>query len=491
MFTFALLLAVASPGDAMVLGAEGLDLLARGEVQAALQKLEAAHSMDPSSALIARDFATALARDGQTARALAMIDRALALGDGDPEVQELLAMILADLGRTPEAIEAARRAGTWQGTLIAASLGDREAASDATEHAREPSPRGALTALVLAAYTGESGERTSARNLASVAEVVAADVGSLSVREAARALQGRLEGGQSELFRAAVLLRSAIEHATNPAFSPLDEQENALRLALGVEGAVQAPIGTARLDGAARVDQFVYLEERALYGGRLDVTGFTVAASAEVPISTSPSAALVGVAIRLSDIWADAFRIHYATTIEGGPTLTIPFDLGTKLVLGVFGVGSDFIDRSPSDELVSSQNRDRIGQRAMAALVFDGDVIDARAEALFIRDDAYGEAFDVRGGSIAGRVSAQLFPRLIARGGLALTLRRFGPVGDPAVLGAAATRSEFRTAVEAGLSYRVDDRWSLSVDESWIASAARLDHAYSSNLLSFGVEVVW
>lgn len=487
-----LITALAQPEAAMIVAAEGADLLARGEVQAALQKLERAKELDPASPIIYRDLAIALGRAGRYAEAERMIAQAIDLGDADPEARELHALLLARSGRKDEALAAAQDARSWEGDLIAASLGDRSSASRATEWTSERTSRGALTALVLAAYAGEAGERTSARNLVSVSELTAAEAGSVAVLEAARALRGRLDGESSELLKAGARARSVVEHATNPRFtaSGSDPAPAGLRLGLLAEAAVQAPIGTARLDGAFRFDQHLYLTAGDALE-QLDISGFTLAASAEVPISTSPEAASVGVAVRFRDLFGDRFRRHYATTIEGGPTLTLPFDLGTRLVLGVFGVGTDFIDGSPPDAEISSQNRDRIGQRAVAALIVETEHVDARAEALFLRDDAYGEAFDVRGGAISGRVEVRVPFGISLRGGLALTLRRFGPVGDPTVLGAAATRSEFRTAVELAALVPIGDHLALLIEELWISSSARPEHSYSNNVLTAGVEVRW
>lgn len=486
--------APARADELSVLGwlARGDAAMAEGQVRVAIERYQVARAEDPSNALVERALAGALLRAGRAAEALLHIERAIELGDVEPEVQELHALILAADAKPEAAKDAALSAGTWEGDLIAASLGDPQGASRATPWVEEASLRGSLTALVLAAHVASQGHRTAARNLTAAAQALARESQSASVLEAARDLEQRLHDDEAPLLRAAARARTAFEYATNPRFLPdgTGDKPLALRLGIQAEAAVQAPIGTARIDGAVRVDQLVYLSNRAALP-RLDLTGLTAAASLEIPISTRPEAALVGLQFRVNDVFADAFETHYAITVEGGPSLTIPFDLGTRLVLAVYGVGIDFIDFSPPDAEVSSQNRDRIGQRVIAALVHEGDWFTARAEALFVRDDAYGEAFDNRGGALAGHFEARLSRQIRLHAGMSLELRSFGPVGDAVVLGDAAFRTELRTMVKVGAVVPVSELFAVTVDDIWIRNNARAGHSYNENVLSLGWETRW
>ncbi|MFO0724146.1 MAG: tetratricopeptide repeat protein [Myxococcota bacterium] len=489
-----LLAAPANADELSALGwlARGDAAMSEGQVKVAIERYQAARAEDPSAPAVERALATALLRAGRLREALLHVERAIELGDDEPEVAELHALILAGQGNADGAKDAALSAHTWEGDLIAASLGDPQGMSRATPWVEEASLRGSLTALVLAASVAKEGHRTAARNLIAASEALARESLSTPVLEAAKELEQRLAADEAPLLRAAARLRTSFDYATNPLYLAEGQGEKPLALRFGLRGeaAVQAPIGTARIDGGFRVDQLVYLSNRDAFP-KLDLTGLTAAISLEIPISTRPEAALVGLHFRVNDVFADLFRTHYAITVEGGPSLTIPFDLGTRFVLGIYGIGIDFIDFSPPDAEVSSQNRDRIGQRAVAALIHDGDWYTARAEALFVRDDAYGEAFDARGGALAGHFEARLVQGIRVHLGLSLELRSFGPVGDAVVLGDAAFRTELRTMVGAGVFVPISELFALTFDDVWIRNNARAGHSYNDNIASLGWETRW
>jgi len=483
----------AAAQDALPLLARGVQALARGDLDQADRTLREARKADEWSALAAREHAIVLSRMGKNAEAREAIERAIALGDRDPEVSEIHARILGDLGEIEEAMRAAARAHTWEGDLIGASLGDRLAAHRASVWAEESSSRGALAALILAAHAGSTGERTTARTLVDMSEVLARGAGADPVLGAARALRDRLGLGGGERVRFAGRVRTSVDYATNPLFEAdgtPGARPRGLRAAFAAEGGIQAPISTARLDAAARIEQRVQIIDRERFDG-VDLSALSLAASVEVPISARPSAAQVGMTLRFHDLWGDAFDTHWATSFEAGPTLALPFDGSTKLVLGVFGVGVDFVDGSPRDAEISSQNRDRIGQRATAALLHDHGWFQLRGEVGFSRDDAFGEAFDSRGGVVAGRVTAEVTESVSIRTGVAVWLRSFGPVGDAVVLGAASTRLEVRTVAELAAEIRLSDHLSLLVEDDWIRNSGRAGHNYTHNVLSFGLEARW
>jgi tetratricopeptide (TPR) repeat protein len=468
----------------------GLDLLSRGDVEGAIACLELAASALPESAFVARDLASAYSAVGRSADALLWIDRALELGDIDPEAHELRAMVLADLSRAEDALEEARRSATWESDLVAAALGDEGAAYRVADLVNEPTQRGALSALVLAAHAADHGEQTTARLLKDVAEQNAESSSSPIILNATRALADQLEkkGGMSAWAR----LRTSIDHTTNPAYQAdgTGIHDTGVRLALLGEGALQIPIGIARLDTALRVDQHVFLTSRDLYRN-LDLTGLVLAASIELPISNNPSAAVVGFRARFSDAFGNLFKVHYATTIEGGPNLILPLTARTRLELGVYGVATDYIDVSPSDAKISSVNRDRLGQRASVALSFRADWLEGRGEAMFLRDNALGDAFDAIGGAAAGRLRAYPGGGIVLGTGVAVLARQFGPVGDLSIIGPAATRTEIRTVIDLGATIPIAGALSLVLGDVWIQNGAREGHAYTENVLSTGLEQVW
>ena len=178
-------------------------------------------------------------------------------------------------------------------------------------------------------------------------------------------------------------------------------------------------------------------------------------------------------------------------TIEGGPTLTIPFDGGTELEIGVFGVDVDFVHGSPIDEEVSSQNRDLVGQRVLVALTWSNDWVHGRVEALYMRDDAKGDAFDSRGGAVAGRLNADLGDGLWLSTGLGATVREFGPIGEQAILRGASTRTEVRLSASLGARVRINEQMSVVIDDVYLRNTARAGHEYTDNVISFGVEAQW
>lgn len=477
--------------EAMVQGAQGLDLLVRGEVSAAIGKLERARVLDPRSSAIARDLALAYAKAGRDHDALQAIEAARALGDHTTEAMHLRAMLWAQAGEPIASAEAAAESEDWEGDLIGIVVGDPSAGQAGARVAGEPTARGALSALVLAARAAEGGAVGSARALAGLAERTALDIASTPLVLAARSLLERLEEDGSAVT-AAARLRTLVTHSTNPRYDAdgSGDAEPGLRWSVAAEGAVQIPIGIARLDAVLRADQHVYITARDALQD-LDVTAFAAALGFEIPLTDRPDAARFGAALRFRDTFGRQFAVHYATTIEGGPTLTLPLAAGLDLQLGVFGVSTDFISLSPPDMFVDSQNRDLIGQRALASLDVRTEWLHGRIEALFIRDDAEGNAFDNRGGAVGARLDADLGDGLLIRTGAGLTVRQFGPVGEEAVIGRASRRTEVRTAIEIGAYVPLVEGLAAVVENTWINNSARTAHGWTTNVVSVGMEAVF
>lgn len=477
-----LLLSLSAPAWA---GTESLTSSAPSE---GLEALEAAARAAQSSPIAARDLAVAYARAGRVDEALAEVDRAMALGDVDPEVHAFRAVLLARAGRRGEALAEAQAADGFEGELIGSALLDPVLAERARLNLDDTSPRAALTALVLSAYAGARGLHTIARSLALEAEDRATDLDVSDVAHAARALERRIDAKDG--LETHLLLRTAIDHATNPLYAYGQEKRSALRLGLTGAGFVGLPVGRVRIDASARIDQRFMLMDREDFH-ELDTTAFGLQLAIELPIGLAPGAARAGLVARATDLFGDRLDLHYATAVEGGPYLVVPLGASFALEGGVFGVAADFIDRSPPDARISSQNRDRVGQRATLALSYASRLLDARIETAFLNDDALGDAFDAVGGLVAGRVEARPGDGVLLRMGFAITGRDFGPVGDRAIIGPAAVRTEVRTAVELGVRVPLSNVLGWSIEDIWARNNARRGHGYTENVLSLGLEAMW
>lgn len=488
-----LLMLVLGQTEAYELGAKGADLLVQGDVEAALSALERAHALAPEDFVIARDLAAAAFRTGRLQEALEAVDRAIELGDPDPEALELRAVILARLGQRDAAADAASEIGSVEGHMLGALLQDPQAAYRLVPLVGEESERGALASLVLAAHEAARGDLGGARRLGGVAERHAMAVDDVTLLNAARALDRRV--ADTGAVRHLVRLRLGLDHATNPTISADGDpgRRFGLRAVLSGDGAIEIPLGRAAIYGAVRLEQHVFANQREQYD-RLDLTAFSISTRVDVAISNHPSAAIVGFSTRYTDVFARLFEDHYAASIEGGPDLTIQINAPMRLRLAVYGVATDFIDVSPPSSIVSSVNRDRVGQRAILSLLLRSDWIEGIAEGMFLHDDARGDAFDAIGGGVAGRVAAHLSGGIVLYTGIAVTVREYGPVGDRAIIGPASTRTEVRTVAELGARvplYLFSDAGRglfFVMEDVWINDAARREHGYTENVLSMGVE---
>jgi hypothetical protein len=476
--------------------------LARGALDEADVLLRAAEPELATSAawrLTAARWALAAGRP-ERARGVAAAARAADADDDEAIELEARAAVALDRLDDARALLVGREGLDLE--LLAAALGDDGAAARAARWVDEPTERGALTALVLASSAARAGRRSSAGALATSAEALARRVGDVEVGRAARALLERTTGPDVELLRLGGRVASFVEATTNPALTPTTRalETTTLRGGLAGELSLQAPIGPVRLDAALAIDQRVVLADRAAFAGQ-DLTGLGAAVGLEIPISLRADAATVGLAARFTDLFGDAFRLHYASAIEGGPTLSLPVGARTRASITLLAVGVDVIDFSPPDAQISSQNRDAVGQRAIAALEHRVDDASFRVEAAFVRDDAYGEAFDVRGAVLGARASWLLSGGLRVRAAASGSARSFGPVGDALVIGAAATRTEGRLGLSLGLEVpasAVLGPWAGAgegtfafLEDRFVHTFAREGHAYAFNVLSVGVEQRW
>lgn len=481
----------ASAEDALRFSAQGLELLSRGELESSVACLEAALTARPDSAVLARDLALAYAQTGRHQEALALVDRAIALGDVDPEAHQFRAILLAELGQDAEARKAALSASSWEGDLVGAALGERESARKLGVWVGEKSARGALATLTLAARAAAEGDRSRARQLAGRA-VEDAEVSQIPfVLNAARALRERLGGG-AERFRGATRFRTTMDYAHNPSFDRVREvrKPHAARASLLGEASLQLPIDTARLDASVRLDQQVHLTGRDVLAD-FDTTTISGAVALEIPIGRGADAALVGLGLRFADTFGDLFRLHYGYGFEGGPWLEFSLVDRLRVVVAISGLYTDYVDFSPTDDTLSSQNRDVFGQRANVGFILRETDFDVRVDAVFHRDNALGDAFDNYGAGLAGRAVVRLPGQAVLRGGLSVMSRRFGPVGDEAIIGEAARRGEARLAATISALFPLEEHIALVLEDTLISNFARQDQSYATNVLSLGLELSW
>ncbi len=494
---------------ALRLAAEALGLLAAGELGPARLRLETAVALAPDDPGLLRDLALVHAQAGRPEAAAALLARARAAGDRSAEGAQLAAILaasaadLALVPRTPAVAAAASREedgpaaraavedrDDWASDLVAASLGDGSATARLVRVADGPDRRGAITALALAARAAATEQPTVALALADTAERTATALGLIPVITAARELAARAAGARAWAFGAR--LRTSIDYATNPRLTPegAGPTVGGLRWAARAEAAVRGPVGPARLDVAAAIDQQLHLVRRDRLA-ELDLTGLAASLRLELPLVDRPRAARIGAALRLRDLYGDRMRLHYALSVEAGPTLWLPLGPRGGLELALTTVATDHVDRSPADDVVSAANRDRFGQRALAAYGWSTDGLRGRVELGFLRDDAKGDAFDAVGGLTGAWLEADLGGGATLATSAAVTLRRYGPVGDPRVLGSAAQRTDVRFALQATARVPLDPTFAAVFQDSFVRTSARAGHEYSDNQLSLGLEARW
>jgi tetratricopeptide (TPR) repeat protein len=475
---------------AQVAVAAGRAAAAEGDFAVGLACLDRAVALDPHAALAYRARAELRAAAGELAGATADVAQAQAEGDADPETELLAAVLHARAGDRGAAPAAATRSGTWAADLVGASLDDDAAAYRAAAHLQEPSARGALAALVLAGYQARRGHRSDAFTLLDAAATSARVSGARDVARATRDLQDALHDQPPVAWAARV--RATVDQLSNPGYrAPEDpEAKSSLRVGAVGEVAVASALGPARWQVELQVLQHGLLARRSRFEA-LDLSAYRLAGALRFPLAADPTRVVMGLAVRWIDVFGAGFDHHHAAALEGGPTLDLR--LGPRVALGLAFLGAyvDFVDGSPSDQQVSAQNRDRVGQRALLALDFGLGWVDGRLEAMFINDDADGDAFDALGGALAAHLVARPTEDVGLFTGASATLREFGPVGDSAVIGAAANRREVRTGVELGARVRLAPHLELILEDVYVHSEARAGHGYTENVLSVGVESRW
>ncbi len=460
-------------------------------LEEAVKCLRAASERLPTSAVVAKDLATALARQERWDEAHAEIARARRLGAAGPEIELLTAVVQAARQAPALAREAAIREGSWRGDLIATRYGSSAAKGRLVALLPESTRRAAWGRLVLAMTESGDGDLPAARLLASSAEQQADQLGLSQLAVSARRLDDRLMADASG-WQGRLRLRSALEYPTNPGFEAASDAPGSVpvRLALTVSGGLSRSFGRLVAYGALRVDQHLFLNQRDDLG-EYDIFRWSLAAGLRYPLSADPNGTVLAVVTRFVDVYGDRFGEHLGWMLEGGPEPHLRVSGNLRARLAFYGQKTDFIDRSPPAGLLSAVDRDRVGQRAILTFTYDTPRLRASGDAMFLRDRATGEAFDAIGGGVGFRLATRASDRLWLNIGVTGTLREFGPVGDAAVIGDAATRTEFRTVARLGARWRLNERLFSVVENVWVGTAARDRHRYTNNVLSVGMEAVW
>ncbi|MBI4822149.1 MAG: tetratricopeptide repeat protein [Deltaproteobacteria bacterium] len=466
-----------SVADYLAASARGAVLLAEERFAEAADELRRARLLTPSSPTVARDLAVALVALERFEEALDVLEDVEGLGDVDPEVLDLLAVVLVRLGQDEAAREVASSSGTFDGDALAFALGDRSRLDEVASRLGDRSLRAIAAARLLEAHAAKNGDGARARALSGLAQA------------GERSLLAASSGAWPiEPIGVGAIARATVDVSTNPRLVDRSTlSDTGARATVEAEAGIAALIGRARVDGAFAFEQQKWLV--ASEADDFEVSAFTLCLGIEVPLEASPLTPSAGLGLRLLDVSGALLSTHHAFAIDGGPRLRLPISSNLEVLLELLAIATDFVDGSPRDTRASSQNRDFIGQRVMASIRARDELVSGNVELSFLRDDARGSAFDAVGGSIAGLVEVTLtdvFSLDVAAG---LDLRRYGPVGDPRVLGAASTREELRLSVGAGLRAKLTGALSLTVMDSYVQKVARGTRGYSDNLTRLGAEV--
>jgi hypothetical protein len=325
-----------------------------------------------------------------------------------------------------------------------------------------------------------------------VAEVLAGDAaraaeraGEAQVLNAARALAARVE--EAPRVRVAGAATADLAAVANPRWRDVGRAEDELVFAVAARAEVRARarLGSATWSAGLRVDQRVFLQDRSALAD-VEWAGLELATALSLPLSDDLRAAVLDFGLRAVEVRADGLRRHLATGVEGGPSLRMSIAPTWWVELGVYGVWTNFPEASGA-----TFERDRVGQRARVAFVHRSGPLLARLELTGINDETEGQAFDALGGAVGAEGRLAVGSRLELGGGLRVAVRRWGPIGDEAVIGRAARRDEVRLSAELWAAYRVAGPLHLVAGQDLVRVDARRPHAYVAHLSRGGLEVRW
>jgi hypothetical protein len=481
-------LAQASSNDFLLHIAKGVRALANSQPSKAKLAFEKATRLQANSAIAHHYLAISLAQVNEPHLALKALETSFGLGNRSHEADELKALLLVTLGRVAEARQVAARLNTLPGALIGVTLDDPEALVSISTYVGEPTYRGLLASAVLSASAAKTGMRVQARRLGAIAQEFGNKLSRSRWSNAVFDLMSRIQKKHGGI-KATGRLKTSFDYVKNPQFQAAGQStvRSGLRLSSVAEAVLAVSFDSFEINTAIFALNRIYLAERDLLQDYA-LNGLAWATEISVPLNNRPKGTRLNLSLRIKDLYAKTFALHYANSIEGGPALLLPLGPRTRIQMGILGVATDFIDRSPPDDVVSSQNRDSVGQRAFIEIDWYKEGFRGDVAGFFVRDDARGEAFDMNGLGLSGRIHADLTGGLFLRIGAGVAVGRFGPVGEAAVLGAAAIRSEVRLYGDIGVIVQLSPWLQLSLENNYLQNAGRSGHAYTDNILSVGLE---
>ncbi|MBI2375319.1 MAG: tetratricopeptide repeat protein [Deltaproteobacteria bacterium] len=455
-------------------GARGARLLLDQQLEEAVIELEAARALAPGSSIPLRDLAVALMILGRDGEALEAIEAAMGLGDLDPEVAELRSVMLLKLGRIEEARGAASAANGFGADALAFALGDRSKREALADRLGEPGERSQVAALLLALDADAILDGARAERLARLAGR------DPSLAFVPRPIRRTRWGGR---------VAATIDASTNPRLADRASLDDGV-LGLGVLGEATGSL----VLGPVRLDAGAFAETRHFFLGRegaeaFELSGLGFAVGVVAPLEASPLAPSATLGLRVVDVFGDFWSRHHAFSIEGGPGLVLPLSSELELLIEALAAATDFVDGSPPDAVVTSQNRDCIGQRVLATLSLAPGPVWARFSLAFIRNDARGAAFDAIGGLVAARAGVELLPGLEVSVDAGVEVLRYGAIGDPKVIGAASRRDELRLSVGSTFRLRITEGLAMIVTDDYAQKLARGPRGYVDNQTRAGLEV--
>ena len=457
----------------------------------ALTHFKAAQALTESSPDVHHYIALCLAQLKRHEEAKTALNLSKKLGNTSLEADEVEAVIHLRQGDEAAARQVLKGVESLPSTWLLATTGDNSAIMEAARFLSMSDRRGLITSTILATTAAIDGRRVQAQKLAELATTYRSRLGDVIWTNAIRDMNDRLGAGRV-LFDTALSLRTTFDYTTNPQFRAAGESDvsNAVRLSNSFEAAMAVVFSDFRYDTAVYGLHRSYFTDQSLLSDYA-INGLSWANRLTFVLSNRSRGAELALNLRLRDLYADNFSVHYAATIEGGPSLRLPISPQLDLEMGILGIATDFIDKSPPDDVVSSQNRDAVGQSAFVEITWLGNDITGEINAALRREDARGEAFDVTGVSLSGRILADLSGGLLLRTGAGVALGRFGPVGDARVLGPAATRTEGRFYGDISFLVQFTSWLRLSLENFFLQNSGRSGHAYTDNVVSVGAEVTY
>lgn len=463
------------PGEAgaWAASARGLELWSRGELEAARACLQAAARGLPDSEVVVRDLATVEAQLG-LASARGRYRRARELGDpgGGFERALLEARLRGVAGLAGDEIELliARTAhGSPEDALVLGAYVERLPLE------LRPTAR-----LALAANAIVSGVPAVAADIAGQARSEAELAGDPYVANAAGELARRAEAAAR--LQAELALQIYGEHVYRPGF--VAGQPSAPATSGRVRASLQTPLGPATIRVGVEARQRIFLADREALSG-VERGGLHGHGEVELPISADLRSAVIRVRLDGLTVRAEDLSRAIATGVEGGVALRIALGARWWGSIGLYGLWTNFAEAPRADD------RDRTGQRARLSVSYESPVWSAGGELGILHDESISQAFDMLGLGVGLFGVVRLWSPLELRGRVSLLGRRFGPVGDEAVIGEAPRQREARVQTRLGLAWRISPVFAVLANSRLVWSDGDGHPDYRHHTGQLGLEARW